>query len=145
MIFFKKIFTLIQIFHRFHLSIQLLVTTKLLLSSPPAVVHVAALSTGVIGCELEGDAIIFCRTSRIFSCKQILVGNTSECLAQKRNHILNFYKLRKICEVSYLKGRGGLVGWAQAVLLEQLHDEGSAMIQSLAQVRSHIGRLSGGI
>ena len=44
-------------------------------------VHVAALSTGVIGCELEGDAIIFCRTSRIFSCKQILVGNTSECLA----------------------------------------------------------------
>lgn len=43
----------------------------------------AKLSTGVIGCDEDGEAacIIFCRTSRILSCKQILVGKTSECLA----------------------------------------------------------------
>ena len=56
---------------------------------------------------------------------------------------MDFYRLRKICDISYLKGRGGLVGWEQAVLLEQLHDEGSAMIQSLAQVRSHSYSCSG--
>ena len=41
-----------------------------------------ALSTGVKGWDELGEAaIIFCLTSRIFSCKHNFVGKTSECFA----------------------------------------------------------------
>lgn len=98
----------------------------------------------------EGAAVcmIFCRTSLIFSCRHTLVGNISEYLVWKaavawavdkrRNHqeVYNQNEEPEICDCVCERERGWwvrLTWWEEALLLEQLHDQCSPLVQRSAQ------------